>query len=105
MRGVLGIIFLIFTTYLLSNNKKAINWKTAGFGLILQLVLAIGVLKVSWIKTIFENAGKIFVKILDFTMEGTKFLFGDLVSPDNFGNVFIFSILPTVIFFAAFKKL
>ena len=105
LRGVLGIIFLIFTTYLLSNNKKAINWKTAGFGLILQLVLAIGVLKVSWIKTIFENAGKIFVKILDFTMEGTKFLFGDLVSPDNFGNVFIFSILPTVIFFAALTSI
>ena len=105
LRGVLGIIFLIFTTYLLSNNKKAINWKTAGFGLILQLVLAVGVLKVSWIKTVFENAGKIFVKILDFTMEGTKFLFGDLVSPDNFGNVFIFSILPTVIFFAALTSI
>ena len=105
MRGVLGIIFLIFTTYLLSNNKKAINWKTAGFGLIIQLVLAIGVLKVSWIKAVFENAGKIFVKILDFTMEGTKFLFGDLVSPDNFGNVFIFSILPTVIFFAALTSI
>lgn len=105
LRGVLGIIFLIFTTYLLSNNKKAINWKTAGFGLILQLILAIGVLKVSWIKTVFENAGKIFVKILDFTMEGTKFLFGDLVSPDNFGNVFIFSILPTVIFFAALTSI
>ena len=105
LRGVLGIIFLIFTTYLLSNNKKAINWKTAGFGLILQLVLAIGVLKVSWIKTVFENAGKIFVKILDFTTEGTKFLFGDLVSPDNFGNVFIFSILPTVIFFAALTSI
>ena len=105
LRGVLGIIFLIFTTYLLSNNKKAINWKTAGFGLILQLVLAIGVLKVSWIKTVFESAGKIFVKILDFTMEGTKFLFGDLVSPDNFGNVFIFSILPTVIFFAALTSI
>ena len=42
LRGVLGIIFLIFTTYLLSNNKKAINWKTAGFGLILQLLLAVG---------------------------------------------------------------
>ena len=105
LRGVLGIIFLIFTTYLLSNNKKAINWKTAGFGLIIQLVLAIGVLKVSWIKAVFENAGKIFVKILDFTMEGTKFLFGDLVSPDNFGNVFIFSILPTVIFFAALTSI
>ena len=104
-RGLLGITFLIFTTYLLSNNKKAINWKTASTGLLLQLVLAFGVLKISWVKMIFESAGKIFVKILDFTMEGTKFLFGDLVSADNFGNVFIFSILPTVIFFAALTSI
>lgn len=104
-RGLLGIIFLIFTTYLLSNNKKAINWKTAGTGLLLQLILAIGVLKINWVKMIFESAGKVFVKILDFTMEGTKFLFGDLVSAENFGNVFIFSILPTVIFFAALTSI
>ena len=104
-RGLLGIIFLIFTTYLLSNNKKAINWKTAGTGLLLQLILAIGVLKINWVKMIFESAGKAFVKILDFTMEGTKFLFGDLVSAENFGNVFIFSILPTVIFFAALTSI
>ena len=104
-RGLLGIIFLIFTTYLLSNNKKAINWKTAGTGLLIQLILAIGVLKINWVKMIFESAGKVFVKILDFTMEGTKFLFGDLVSAENFGNVFIFSILPTVIFFAALTSI
>ena len=105
LRGLLGITFLIFTTYLLSNNKKAINWKTAVTGLILQLILAIGVLKISWVNMIFESAGKVFVKILDFTMEGTKFLFGDLVSAENFGNVFIFSILPTVIFFAALTSI
>ena len=104
-RGILGITFLIFATYLLSNNKKAINWKTAATGLILQLILAVGVLKISWVKMIFEGAGKVFVKILDFTMEGTKFLFGDLVSAENFGNVFIFSILPTVIFFAALTSI
>ena len=101
----MGISFLILTTYLLSNNKKAINWKTASTGLILQLILAVGVLKISWVKMIFESAGKVFVKILDFTMEGTKFLFGDLVSVENFGNVFIFSILPTVIFFAALTSI
>ena len=105
LRGLLGISFLIFTTYLLSNNKKVINWKTATTGLILQLILAVGVLKISWVKILFEGAGKIFVKILDFTMEGTKFLFGDLVSAENFGNVFIFSILPTVIFFAALTSI
>ena len=105
LRGLLGISFLILTTYLLSNNKKAINWKTASTGLILQLILAVGVLKISWVKMVFEGAGKVFVKILDFTMEGTKFLFGDLVSAENFGNVFIFSILPTVIFFAALTSI
>ena len=105
LRGLLGISFLVLTTYLLSSNKKAINWKTASTGLLLQLILAVGVLKISWVKMIFESAGKIFVKILDFTMEGTKFLFGDLVSAENFGNVFIFSILPTVIFFAALTSI
>jgi len=105
LRGLLVISFLILTTYLLSSNKKAINWKTASTGLLLQLILAVGVLKISWVKMIFESAGKVFVKILDFTMEGTKFLFGDLVSAENFGNVFIFSILPTVIFFAALTSI
>lgn len=100
-RGIIGMAFLIFISFLLSNNRKAINWKTASFGLLIQIILAISVLKISWVQSIFEFAGKIFVKILDFTMEGTKFLFGDLVSMDNFGNVFIFAILPTVIFFAA----
>ena len=100
-RGIIGMAFLIFISFLLSNNRKAINWKTVSFGLLIQLILAISVLKISWVQAIFEFAGKIFVKILDFTMEGTKFLFGDLVSMDNFGGVFIFAILPTVIFFAA----
>ena len=104
-RGIIGMSVLIFVAFLLSNNRKAINWKTASFGLILQIILAVAVLKISWVKLMFEYAGKIFVKILDFTMEGTKFLFGDLVSVDNFGNVFIFSILPTVIFFAALTSI
>ena len=105
IRGLIGMSVLILIAFLLSNNRKAINWKTASFGLVLQIILAIAVLKISWIKMIFESAGKVFVKILDFTMEGTKFLFGDLVSVENFGNVFIFSILPTVIFFAALTSI
>ena len=105
LRGLIGMFVLIFVAFLLSNNRKAINWKTASFGLILQIILAVAVLKITWVKLMFEYAGKIFVKILDFTMEGTKFLFGDLVSVDNFGNVFIFSILPTVIFFAALTSI
>ena len=105
LRGILGITFLIFITYLLSNNKKAINWKTTFAGLILQLILAFGVLKISWVKMIFEGAGKVFIKILDFTQEGTKFLFSELGSNpatmDSAYSNFIVVILPTVIFFSA----
>tara|TARA_B100001109_G_scaffold233623_1_gene212204 strand:- start:8 stop:1453 length:1446 start_codon:yes stop_codon:yes gene_type:complete len=105
LRGILGITFLIFITYLLSNNKKAINWKTTFAGLVLQLILAFGVLKISWVKMIFEGAGKVFIKILDFTQEGTKFLFAELGSNpatmDSAYSNFIVVILPTVIFFSA----
>ena len=101
LRGIIGMIILISISYLISNKRNAINWKAVIIGLAIQIILAVSVLKIPFVQSIFESAGKIFVKILDFTMEGTKFLFGDLVSTENFGNVFIFSILPTVIFFAA----
>ena len=101
LRGIIGMIILISISYILSNKRRAINWKAVIIGLAIQIILAVSVLKIPFVQSIFESAGKIFVKILDFTMEGTKFLFGDLVSTENFGNVFIFSILPTVIFFAA----
>ena len=104
-RGIIGILFLIFISYILSSNKKLINWRTATFGLILQIILAIGILKVTYIKVIFESAGKVFIKILDFTQEGTKFLFAELgTNPplmDSAYTNFIVVILPTVIFFSA----
>ena len=104
-RGIIGILFLIFISYTLSSNKKSINWRTATFGLILQIILAIGILKVTYIKVIFESAGKVFIKILDFTQEGTKFLFAELgTNPplmDSAYTNFIVVILPTVIFFSA----
>ena len=101
VRGIIGMIILISISYIISKKRRAINWKAVIIGLTIQIILAVSVLKIPIVQSIFESAGKIFVKILDFTMEGTKFLFGDLVSAENFGNVFIFSILPTVIFFAA----
>ena len=101
LRGIIGMIILISISYIISKKRNAINWKAVIIGLAIQIILAVSVLKIPFVQSIFESAGKIFVKILDFTMEGTKFLFGDLVSTENFGNVFIFSILPSVIFFAA----
>ena len=105
IRGLIGILILILISFLFSKNRKKINWKTVLVGLGFQIVLAVLVLKIPFVKSIFETAGKAFVKILDFTMQGTSFLFGDLVSDENFGNVFIFSILPTVIFFAALTSI
>ncbi len=105
IRGLIGVSALILISFLFSKNRKKINWKTVLVGLGFQIVLAVLVLKIPFVKSIFETAGKAFVKILDFTMQGTSFLFGDLVSDENFGNVFIFSILPTVIFFAALTSI
>ena len=101
IKGITGMLALIFIAFLFSKNRKAINWKTVTIGLAVQLLLAIGVLKVDFIQGIFEFFGKIFVKTLDFTMEGSKFLLGDMMNIESFGYVFLFQVLPTVIFFSA----
>lgn len=101
-RGVLGMVVLILIAYLFSSNRKAINWKTVGIGLGFQLIIAIGVLKVDIIKTVFEAIGKVFIKVLDFTKAGSQFLFeGLVVDMDTFGFIFAFQVLPTILFFSA----
>ena len=101
-KGVLGMFSLLFISFLFSSNRKAINWKTVGIGLGFQLIIAIGVLKVSFVQNAFEGVGKIFVSILDFTKAGSKFLFeGLVVDMDTFGFIFAFKVLPTIIFFSA----
>ena len=101
-KGVLGMFSLLFISFLFSSNRKAINWKTVGIGLGFQLIIAIGVLKVSFVQNAFEGVGKIFVSILDFTKAGSKFLFeGLVVDMDTFGFIFAFQVLPTIIFFSA----
>ena len=100
-KGITGMVFLIFIAFLFSKNRKAIKWKTVFIGLASQLLLAVGVLKVDFIQQIFEFFGKIFVKTLDFTMEGSTFLLGDMMNVESFGYVFLFQVLPTVIFFSA----
>lgn len=102
-RGLLGMFVLILISYLFSANRKAINWRTVGLGLGAQIILAIGVLKVSFVQSFFEWVGSLFIAVLDFTMEGTKFLFaafstGEIEAPLV---TFAISILPTVIFFSA----
>jgi len=101
-RGILGMITLIFVSFLFSSNRKAVDWKIVGIGLAFQLLIAIGVLKVEFVKVIFEFIGGLFVSVLDFTRAGSKFLFeGLVVDMDTFGFIFAFQVLPTIIFFSA----
>ena len=100
-RGVIGMISLVIIAYFFSTNKNKINWKTTFLGLATQLIMAILILRVEFVQNIFEFFGKIFVKTLDFTMEGSKFLLGDMVNVESFGYVFLFQVLPTIIFFSA----
>jgi CNT family concentrative nucleoside transporter len=104
-RGILGMLALLGIAYIFSSNRKAINWKTIGIGLGVQLILAFGVLKVGFVKTGFEFVGSLFVKVLDFTRAGSEFLLGGMMNVDNFGFIFLFQVLPTIIFFSALTSL
>ena len=105
MRGLLGMVVLLAIAVACSSNRKKIPWKTVGIGLLIQLTLAIGILRVGWVQQIFEGIGKLFVSILDFTNAGSVFLFGDLMNADSYGFIFVFQILPTIVFFASLTSL
>ncbi len=120
-RGSLGMMVLIGIAYFFSPNRKAIDWKTVCYGLLAQLLLAVGILKgsaigfnvsenfridLSFISGIFDLGGKFFTQILDYTLEGSKFLLGDhLMDVNSVGYVFLFQVLPTIIFFSALTSL
>lgn len=104
-RGLLGMFSLLLIAYFFSAHKKHINWQTVGIGLTAQLILAIGVLKVPFVQTIFDFIGKGFVLILDFTRAGSVFLLGSMMNEDSFGFIFLFQVLPTIIFFSALTSL
>lgn len=115
VRGAFGIVVLLAIAYLFSSNRKAINWKTVGYGLLIQFILAVGILKgadigfnigdrridLSFIGSIFNFGGKMFTSLLDFTLDGSKFLMGNLLDASSFGYIFAFQVLPTIIFFSA----
>ncbi len=100
-RGLLGLICLIAISYFFSSDRKAISWKIVITGLSIQILLAIGILKIPFIQSFFEIISSFFIVVLDFTREGSQFLFNDLVDTEKFGFIFVFQILPTIIFFSA----
>jgi len=100
-RGLLGISAIVVIAYLLSNNKKSIDWKTIVIGLLSQIIIAVGVIKVDAVKIFFEKIGEVFLAIVVFTNEGSQVLFGELASSEKYGAIFAFQILPVIIFFSA----
>ena len=104
-RGVMGMLILILIAYALSNNRKNIPWKIVGLGLLAQLIIAIGVIKISWIKIFFEYISSFFVKLLEYTQAGTKMLLGEFGDVDQYGFIFVFQALPIIIFFSALTSL
>ena len=107
LRGSLGMLVLLGISILVSTNRKAINWRTVGFGLGAQLILAVAVLKIDFVQKIFKKIGGLFLAVLEFTQKGTEFLFAAFSTGkiDSSLNTFAISILPTIIFFSALTSL
>ncbi len=115
LRGLLGLAVILGIALLFSTNRKAINWRTVGGGLALQLLLAVFILQgeslgavftpLGWPKAFFAWVSSFFVLVLEFTTEGAEFIFGSLaLAPGmegSLGSFFAFQVLPTIIFFAS----
>ena len=100
-RGLLGLTSLIFISFLLSNNRKKIQWKTVFVSISIQFIVAVLILKISLIQSIFEFVSKFFVRIINYTTSGSSFLFSSLVDQQKFAYIFAFQVLPVIIFFSA----
>ena len=96
IRFFFGLVFILFIAYLFSINKKGINWKLILSGILLQIIFALLISNVGFIENIFKNISEFFVLIIDFSKQGTIFLF-----PDASFNGFAFSALPVVILFSS----
>jgi len=100
-RGAIGMLTLVFIAWLFSTNRRAISWKIVGTGLTIQLILALAILHVPFVRGFFDIVGKIFTKVLDFTKIGSEFLFRGFMDIEAYGFIFALQILPTIIFFSA----
>jgi CNT family concentrative nucleoside transporter len=104
-RGLIGIIALIGISYLLSNNKKAINWKLVIMGIAMQIIFAL-LLQEPHIRGGFEFLSDGFVKVINKFHKGSEFIFGNLANPAlSWGFVFAIQVLPTIIIFSALSAM
>ncbi len=100
--GILGLITILGLAYAFSTNRRAIRLKTVAWGLGLQFLFAVFVLRVDAGRAAFQKAGDAVTQLLSYAYAGSHFVFGDLAKPGSQLGYFAFGVLPTVIFIAAF---
>jgi concentrative nucleoside transporter, CNT family len=101
--GILGLLAMLGLAYAFSTDRRAIRAKTVAWGLGLQIAFAIFVLKADVGRRMFQAAGNAVNRLLSYSFEGSRFVFGELGRPgSSLGFFFAFQVLPTIIFIAAF---
>ncbi len=130
LTSLLGIFVLLFLAWLMSNNRRQFPWRVAGWGIGLQITLAVILLKTHWGSLLFGGARTFVNRLLGFTDAGASFLWGNLYRTDEnlvafinpeggfiqvtnsvtgqlvpIGTVFVIHILPTIIFFSSLMAL
>ena len=102
LTGLIGIVLILGIGFALSSNRKAIRWQTVAWGLGLQIVFAIFVLRVPFGRELFRGLGAFVTSVLHYSYVGSAFVFGELGKPDSsLGVIFAFQILPAIIFVSA----
>ena len=101
LKGCIGIIILLIIAFGASNNRRNIPWKTVVLALGTQLFIGICILKVPFIQLLFEQLGAFFIKVIEYTLAGSNFLFGEIVDLSKTAYIFAFQVLPVILFFSA----
>ena len=100
--GILGLLTMLSLAYAFSTNRRAIRVKTVVWGLSLQIVFAIFVLRIDYGRRMFQVIGDAANHVLAFSFVGSQFIFGELGKQNsNVGFIFAFQVLPVVIFICA----
>ena len=101
LKGCVGIIVLLIIAFGASSNRKNIPWKTVVLALSTQLIIGICILKVPFIQGLFEQLGAFFIKVIEYTLAGSTFMFGEIVDLTKTAYIFAFQVLPVILFFSA----
>lgn len=107
LRGIGGLAVLIGIAWLCSQNRRQINWRLVIVGILIQVILAVSVLKIPFVALMFEWVSRAFIKIISFTDYGLDFLLRRLGADhiDSLWLNFTFKVLPTIIFFSALSSM